>query len=49
MTERERDNLLVALARTIVSRQGHPYRTQAEFVLAVIDEQGWTLARKEPS
>lgn len=47
MTEREKDELVEAIARSIVSRQGHPYRTQAEFVLAIIDEQGWKLTRKD--
>jgi hypothetical protein len=47
MSEQERDELLAAIARSIISRQGNPNRTQAEFVLAVIDEQGWTLTRKD--
>lgn len=49
MTEHERDDLITELARTIVSRQGHPNRTRAEFVLEVIDKQGWTLVRKDAS
>lgn len=47
MTEREKDELVAAIARSIMGRGGNPYSMQAEFVLEVIDEQGWTLARKD--
>lgn len=47
MSERERDELVAAIARSIMGRGGNPYRTQAEFVLAIIDEQGWKLTRKD--
>lgn len=47
MSAEEREALIEALAQTIVSRQGHPHRTRAEFVLEVIEKQGWTLARKD--
>lgn len=49
MTESEREDLIEEIARSIVSRQGNPNRTRAEFVLAIIDEQGWALVRKEPT
>ncbi len=47
MTEREKDDLVAAIARSIMGRGGNPYSMQAEFVLDVIEKQGWTLVRKD--
>ena len=48
MTERpQRDELIDAIALSIVARQGMTNRDRAKAVLDVIEEQGWTLTRKE--
>ena len=47
MTERERNELIAAIALVIMARGGSPFRTQGKFVLEIIEEQGWTLTRKD--